>query len=86
VIRPRAQGWRTLREATDESGIIAAVKDAQRSIDLVAATPAKFDVDEGVDVTLIRWCLSLTPQGRLEAIQANVNAIVRLRDAVPTTP
>ncbi len=35
---------------------------------------------EGVDLTLIRWMLSLTPEGRLRALQANVQAILRLRD------
>lgn len=37
--------------------------------------------DDGIDVTLIRWCLSLTPEERLDALQANLNAIVWLRDA-----
>ena len=35
---------------------------------------------EGVDLTLIRWMLSLTPEERLRALQANVQAILRLRD------
>ena len=35
---------------------------------------------DGVDLTLIRWMLSLTPEERLRALQANVRAILRLRD------
>ncbi len=35
---------------------------------------------EGIDLTLIRWMLSLTPEERLRVLQANVRAIQRLRD------
>ncbi|OLD64752.1 MAG: hypothetical protein AUI47_04430 [Acidobacteria bacterium 13_1_40CM_2_68_5] len=34
---------------------------------------------DGVDLTLIRWMLSLTPEERLEVLQANVWSILRLR-------
>ena len=34
---------------------------------------------EGVDLTLIRWMLSLTPLERLEALQDALNSIQRLR-------
>ena len=34
---------------------------------------------EGVDLTLIRWMLSLTPLERLEVLQANVRSLQRLR-------
>ncbi|MGH9749079.1 MAG: hypothetical protein ACRD6R_04045 [Candidatus Polarisedimenticolia bacterium] len=34
---------------------------------------------DGVDLTLIRWMLSLTPEERLEVLQANVRSILRLR-------
>jgi len=37
--------------------------------------------DDGVDLTLIRWTLSLSPQERLDALQANTDALVRLQDA-----
>lgn len=40
----------------------------------------KVEPDDGVDSSLIRWCLSLSPQERLEVLQANLNAIVKLRD------
>ena len=35
--------------------------------------------DSGVDRTLIRWMLSLTPGERLAFLQRNANAILRLR-------
>jgi len=35
---------------------------------------------DGVDLTLIRWMLSLTPEERLEVLQANVRSILSLRD------
>ncbi len=36
--------------------------------------------DDGVDITLIRWMLSLTPMERLQTLQNNVRSILRLRD------
>jgi hypothetical protein len=35
--------------------------------------------DDGVDLTLIRWMLSLTPVERLEVLQGQVNAILAIR-------
>lgn len=35
--------------------------------------------EDGVDLTVIRWMLSLTPTERLEALQQNVRSIMRLR-------
>ena len=35
--------------------------------------------DDGVDVSLIRWMLSLSPADRLRVLQGNVRSIVRLR-------
>jgi hypothetical protein len=37
--------------------------------------------DDGVDVTLIRWMLSLTPAERLRVLQGNLRAILRMHDA-----
>ena len=38
---------------------------------------------DGVDLTLIRWMLSLTYAERLEVLQANVRSILILRDDIP---
>ena len=35
--------------------------------------------DDGVDLTLIRWMLSMTPAERLQTLQQNVQSIQRLR-------
>jgi len=35
---------------------------------------------EGVDLTLIRWMLSVTPAGRLETLQQFLNAVLRVRE------
>lgn len=35
--------------------------------------------DDGVDLTLIRWMLSMTPAERLRTLQQNVWSILRLR-------
>jgi hypothetical protein len=39
--------------------------------------------EDGVDLTLIRWFLTLTPTERLAFLQRHVNAIVRIRRANP---
>lgn len=36
--------------------------------------------EDGVDLTLIRWMLSLTPAERLETLQASVNSILEIRE------
>ena len=38
--------------------------------------------DDGVDVTLIRWMLSLTPSERLEVLQKHVDAVEAVRDGI----
>ena len=35
--------------------------------------------EDGVDLSLIRWMLSLTPAERLQVLQQNVRSIMRLR-------
>lgn len=37
--------------------------------------------DDGVDVSLIRWMLSLSHKERLSVLQQTVNSIIRLRNA-----
>lgn len=39
------------------------------------------EADDGVDVSLIRWFLTLTPDERLDALENFVNDILELRDA-----
>ena len=39
--------------------------------------------EDGVDLTLIRWMLSMTPAERLRTLQANIRSIARLRDGNP---
>ena len=36
--------------------------------------------EDGVDLTLIRWMLSLTPAERLQVVQRHSNAIVAIRE------
>ena len=35
--------------------------------------------EDGVDLTLIRWMLSLTPTERLQVLQQNIRSVKRLR-------
>jgi hypothetical protein len=36
--------------------------------------------DDGVDLTLIRWMLSLTPAERLEFLEDRINSILEIRE------
>lgn len=36
--------------------------------------------EDGVDLTLIRWMLSLTPAERLQVLQDHVNAILTIQE------
>jgi hypothetical protein len=36
--------------------------------------------EDGVDLTLIRWMLSLTPAERLDVLQRNVSSILSVRE------
>jgi len=42
--------------------------------------------DDGTDLTLIRWMLSLTPIERLEVLQASAGSLQRLRELARTQP
>jgi hypothetical protein len=52
--------------------------------------PQKDDAEEreyskdGVDLTLIRWMLSLNPAQRLQVLQENIKSIQELRGERPT--
>lgn len=37
--------------------------------------------EDGVDLSLIQWMLSMTPTERLQTLQQNIRSIQRLRDA-----
>ncbi|KPL04175.1 MAG: hypothetical protein AMJ73_04515 [candidate division Zixibacteria bacterium SM1_73] len=41
--------------------------------------------EDGVDLTLIRWMLSLTPEERLITLQNNVRSLKRLRNGATKT-
>ena len=46
------------------------------------STPPTHD-EAGVDLTLVRWMLSLTPAERLQVLQDNLYSILRLRGGYP---
>ena len=52
---------------------------ATKSPEIIQEGEEKAFSSDGVDLTLIRWMLSLTPQERLQVLQNNVNALMRLR-------
>ena len=48
----------------------------------VADEPWEYSED-GVDLTLIRWMLSLTPAERLQVLQRFVNSVENIRELNP---
>ena len=42
--------------------------------------------NDGTDLTLIRWMLSLSPIERLEVLQASAGSLQRLREVARTKP
>jgi len=52
-------------------------KTPQEEIPLQESEPTHSE--DGVDLTFIRWMLSMTPAERLQTLQQNVQAILRLR-------
>ena len=47
-------------------------------------SPPAPEPDDGVDVSLIRWMLSLTPDERLAVLQAFVDSVTELTAAAPS--
>lgn len=41
--------------------------------------------EDGVDLTLIRWMLAMSPTERIETLQRTIRSILRLRNAKPTS-
>jgi hypothetical protein len=54
-------------------------KRADDSVALPAFSP------DGVDLTLIRWMLQMTPAQRLHVLQSGARSLKKLRDAVTRT-
>jgi hypothetical protein len=51
----------------------------ERDLPEAARTEPSEPSEDGVDVTLIRWMLSLTPVERLLFLQDHVNAVLTVR-------
>ncbi len=56
------------------------MQDLIDEFDPRSAPPAPDYSEDGVDLTLIRWMLSLTPAERLAFLQNHVNAIQSIRE------
>ncbi|MCU0611896.1 MAG: hypothetical protein MUE60_08925 [Candidatus Eisenbacteria bacterium] len=64
----------------------APLRGSNTRADYAAARPGQTpEPGDGVDVTLIRWMLSLSPAQRLEVLQNAVNSLAELRDATSRT-
>ncbi len=48
--------------------------------------PAPAHSPDGVDLTLIRWTLSLSPLERLQLLQSWVDGLAELQNGRPSTP
>jgi hypothetical protein len=58
--------------------MLAAVMDSEA--DLVEAAPAPDYSEDGVDLSLIRWTLSLTPAERLHFLDERIADIQAIRE------
>jgi hypothetical protein len=54
-------------------------KNRESSVGEGASGKSSLYSNDGVDLTLIRWMLSLTPTQRLQVLQQNVRSIMRLK-------
>lgn len=52
----------------------------KQNADTAEPAPAPDYSEDGVDLTLIRWMLSLTPAERLEFLEERINEIGAIRD------
>ena len=52
-----------------------------RAADTPTDPPAPDYSEDGVDLSLIRWMLSLTPAGRLELAERHLNEILAIRES-----
>jgi hypothetical protein len=52
---------------------------ARMSHDEAATVP--IEADDGVDITLIRWMLGLSPEERLQALNDAANSLLDLQEA-----
>jgi hypothetical protein len=72
-----------------ESGVCGAVGNGSRPgyADLMPVPDSSFDEraplpdysEDGVDLTVIRWMLSLTPQERLQFLEERISDILAIR-------
>jgi hypothetical protein len=53
--------------------------DREKSVEPDEQTQLTDYSEDGVDLTLIRWMLSLTPAERLQVLQRHVNRILSIR-------
>jgi hypothetical protein len=61
--------------------MMATMSDASRETPIVHPGDKPAFSPDGVDLTLIRWMLSLTPKERLLAHQRTIRAINKIRNA-----
>ena len=85
--------WIVKRPFEDEKGAIDFVKkwipQIQKKTEEINANPLSYRdpmySEDGVDVSLIRWMLSMTPAQRLHILQQNIRSIKRLREGRPNS-
>lgn len=58
---------------------------AGRASDGAASESTHATSPDGVDLSLIRWMMTLTPEERLDALQGFVDSTLSLRDAAEGT-
>ena len=67
------------RQSQDRRQRTKPKKNMPEPVEALPASSPSTHSEDGVDLTLIRWMLSLSPAERLQVLQANLRAILRLR-------
>jgi hypothetical protein len=57
-------------------------KSGLQTLELISPDTEPDYSEDGVDLTLVRWMLSLTPTERLEVLQGAVRSLARLKDGI----
>ena len=57
-----------------------AVAVTDRDTGAIDTAPLPEYSDDGVDLTLIRWMLSLTPRERLQFLEDRINDVLKIRE------
>lgn len=78
-VREDSMGRKAPGQLPDRRQKLSPRKGMKKAVETPPASRHSPYSEDGVDRTLVRWMLSLSPAERLQVLQNNVGAILRLR-------